>query len=786
MNSKTLKTLEFDKVKNNLLSFVGTPMGKKRVVSLEPSSDLDEVSHQIAQTKDGVDILRVKGGIPVPKLADISQSLKRLDINATLNGKELAAISKILRATNEVRDFFVKLDDAAIKLTTLDELADDLQVLPTLNKRLLLSIEGDGHVTDEASATLAGIRKSITSIEGQLRDQLNVLIHGTSSKYLSDAVVTIRNDRYVIPVKQEYRNHFGGVVHDQSASGQTLFIEPRQIVDLNNHLKQQQANEKEEIARILRELSELIAPYTAEIRQNAHLLGIFDFINAKAKYAKQINATEPMLSLENKVYLRQGWHPLLDMKKAVKNDIMLGDDYKAIVVTGPNTGGKTITLKTLGLIQLMGQAGLFIPAFEESRIGIFSDIFADIGDEQSIEQSLSTFSSHMTNIVDILAEIDEKALVLFDELGAGTDPQEGAALAISILDYVGSKGSYVIATTHYPELKAYGFERPQTINASMEFDVESLRPTYRLLLGIPGRSNALEISKRLGLEEVIVMQAKQLTAGQNQDLNDMIQDLVSKRHQVEEESIEVHQNLEESQKLHHDLEKKYEELANQREQLLDNARKRSNEIVEQATQKAEKIITQLRQMRLNSGKSIKENELIEAKAQLNKLEQPTNLRKNRVLRRAKQQQAFKPNDDVLVKSYGQRGVLLRKAGEHEWEVQLGILKMKVQEAELEKIKVEENSKKAIRTSVKSVGAVHVSPTLDLRGERYEEALVKADRYLDAAVLAGYASVTIIHGKGTGALRQGITDFLAQSRVVKSFKFSAPNAGGNGSTIVYLK
>lgn len=765
---------------------MGTPMGKKRVVSLEPSSDLDEVSHQIAQTKDGVDILRVKGGIPVPKLADISQSLKRLDINATLNGKELAAISKILRATNEVRDFFVKLDDAAIKLTTLDELADDLQVLPTLNKRLLLSIEGDGHVTDEASATLAGIRKSITSIEGQLRDQLNVLIHGTSSKYLSDAVVTIRNDRYVIPVKQEYRNHFGGVVHDQSASGQTLFIEPRQIVDLNNHLKQQQANEKEEIARILRELSELIAPYTAEIRQNAHLLGIFDFINAKAKYAKQINATEPMLSLENKVYLRQGWHPLLDMKKAVKNDIMLGDDYKAIVVTGPNTGGKTITLKTLGLIQLMGQAGLFIPAFEESRIGIFSDIFADIGDEQSIEQSLSTFSSHMTNIVDILAEIDEKALVLFDELGAGTDPQEGAALAISILDYVGSKGSYVIATTHYPELKAYGFERPQTINASMEFDVESLRPTYRLLLGIPGRSNALEISKRLGLEEVIVMQAKQLTAGQNQDLNDMIQDLVSKRHQVEEESIEVHQNLEESQKLHHDLEKKYEELANQREQLLDNARKRSNEIVEQATQKAEKIITQLRQMRLNSGKSIKENELIEAKAQLNKLEQPTNLRKNRVLRRAKQQQAFKPNDDVLVKSYGQRGVLLRKAGEHEWEVQLGILKMKVQEAELEKIKVEENSKKAIRTSVKSVGAVHVSPTLDLRGERYEEALVKADRYLDAAVLAGYASVTIIHGKGTGALRQGITDFLAQSRVVKSFKFSAPNAGGNGSTIVYLK
>ncbi|AUJ29389.1 MAG: endonuclease MutS2 [Liquorilactobacillus hordei] len=786
MNSKTLKTLEFAKVKKNLLPFVSTPMGEKQVTALEPSSDIVEIKKQIAQTKDGADILRMKGGIPVPKLSDISQSLKRLDIDASLNGKELAAIGKVLRATNEVRNFFVKLDDDAIELVSLDELADNLQVLPGVNKRLLTSIEGDGHVTDEASTALAGIRRSIAAVEGQLRDQLNVLVHGSSSKYLSDAVITIRNDRYVIPVKQEYRNHFGGVVHDQSASGQTVFVEPRQIVELNNRLKQQQANEKEEVIRILRELSELIAPYTTEIRQNVHVLGIFDFVNAKAKYAAQIKATEPLLSPENKVYLRQVWHPLIDMKVAVKNDIMLGDDYKAIVVTGPNTGGKTITLKTLGLIQLMGQSGLFIPAFEESRIGIFDNIFADIGDEQSIEQSLSTFSSHMTNIVSILSEVDDKSLILFDELGAGTDPQEGAALAISILDYVGSKSSYVMATTHYPELKAYAYERPQTINASMEFDIESLKPTYHLLLGIPGRSNALDISKKLGLDEVIIMQAKQLTAGQNQDLNDMIQDLVSKRHRLEEESIELHKNLDESRKLHDDLDKKYDDFVNQRENLLDDAKRKGNEIVEQATQKSEKIIAELRQMRLNAGTTIKEDELISAKARLNNLEQPTNLKKNRVLRRARENQTLKPNDDVLVKSYGQRGVLLRKAGNHEWEVQLGILKMKVMADDLEKIKVEDNKKTAIRTSVKSANTAHVSPTLDLRGERYEEALVKVDRYLDAAVLAGYSTVTIVHGKGTGALRKGITDFLAQSRAVKSFKFAAPNAGGNGATVVYFK
>ncbi|WP_057876239.1 endonuclease MutS2 [Liquorilactobacillus aquaticus] len=787
MNEKALEVLEYNKVIKKLFQFIVTPMGEKKVRNLRPSSDLAEIKEALAQTKDGADILRLKGGIPLPKLHNIQPYLKRLDIGASLNGKELAAIGRVLRATNEVRRFFIALDDEKIELEELYEITDNLQVLPEINKRLLEAVEVDGHVTDEASSLLRSVRKAITTTENQLRDRLSAFIHGNSAKYLSDAVITIRNDRYVIPVKQEYRNHFGGVVHDQSSSGQTLFIEPKAIVELNNRLKQQQLQEKEEIRRILQELSELIAPYTLELANNADILGTFDFVNAKAKYAASIKATEPRLSVENDIYLRQVWHPLLNMQEAVRNDIMLGKDYQAVVITGPNTGGKTITLKTLGLIQMMGQSGLFIPAFEASRIGIFKEIFADIGDEQSIEQNLSTFSSHMTNIVSILKNIDKHSLVLFDELGAGTDPQEGAALAIAILDAVGASGSYVLATTHYPELKAYGFDRPQTINASMEFDIDTLQPTYRLLIGIPGRSNALDISKRLGLDKQIINQARQLTRSDSQDLNNMIQDLVQKRRMAEEEHIGLQKNLRAAEKLHVDLEQKYQKFNNNRDDLLEKAKMKANQIVETASQESDKLISELRRMRLNAGTQVKENELIDAKTKMNRLHQPTNLRKNKVLQKAKRQQEFHPNDDVMVKSYGQQGVLLQKFSKNEWEVQLGILKMKINENDLEKIKVKDNNLgKSGRPTIKTARQSHVSPNLDLRGQRYEEAMTNVDRYMDAAILAGYASVTIVHGKGTGALRQGITNYLTQNRSVKSFKFASPNAGGNGATVVYFK
>lgn len=785
MNNKDLDTLEYNKIKQRLYQFATTEMGQQIINKLVPSDDLKTVQSTLNETQDGADILRLKGGIPIPHLNSISAYLKRLDMKADLNGKELAAIGAVLRTTNEVKKFLRDLQNDEVKLLTLYESVHNLQTIPEISRKLLLSIENDGHVTNDASTLLKSLRQQINATEETIRSKLADFTRQKKSKYLSDSVVTIRNDRYVIPVKSEYRGQFGGIVHDQSSSGATLFIEPREIVDLNNRLKKQQADEKEEIRRILAELSAEIAPFTAEIAQNSYILGELDFINAKAKFAASLKATQPQVSAENDIYLRQVWHPLLNLKKAVKNDIALGKDYQAIIITGPNTGGKTITLKTLGIIQLMGQSGLFISAAENSRIGVFSNIFADIGDEQSIEQSLSTFSAHMTNIVEILHSIDERSLALFDELGAGTDPQEGSALAIAILDALGAKGSYVIATTHYPELKVYGYERPGTINASMEFDSQTLRPTYRLLIGIPGRSNALDISLRLGLDKTIVTAARQLTAADSQNLNAMITDLVNKRHDAEERAINLQSELEKAEKLHADLEKNYTQFVSEREKLIEAAKAKANEIVTKTKEESASIIANLRKMRLDGGNSIKENELIDAQSQLNQLEKPIKLQKNKVLKRAKSKKEFKPNDDVLVTSYGQRGVLLQKLASHTWEVQLGILKMKIAESDLEKIKIEEKHAPRANTVLRSSSKQHVSPKLDLRGQRYEEAMNNVDHYIDASILAGYPSVTIVHGKGTGALRNGITQYLQQNSAVKNFEFAAPNAGGNGATIVYF-
>lgn len=410
MNRKSLAILEYDKIKHKLFQHATTEMGKRQVKRLSPSTDLDEIQVKLLQTKDGADILRLKGGVPIPQLTLITDHLKRLEIGATLNGKELAEISQVLRSANEVHHFFMALADEKVELNYLYELEEQLETLPQLAKRLQVSLEADGYVTDDASSLLRSLRRQISTTEATIRNRLVALTRGNNAKYLSGANVTIRNDRYVIPVRAEHKGKFGGIVHDQSSSGQTYFIEPREIVELNNRLKQEQVAEKEEILRILRELSEETMPYTAELAHDAKILGEFDFINAKAKYAKELKATQPLLSEQKDIYLRQVWHPLLEMDKAVKNDIILGKDYQAMVITGPNTGGKTITLKTLGLVQMMGQSGLFIPAFENSRIGVFKDIFADIGDEQSIEQSLSTFSSHMTNIVNILERVDQDSL----------------------------------------------------------------------------------------------------------------------------------------------------------------------------------------------------------------------------------------------------------------------------------------------------------------------------------------------------------------------------------------
>ena len=789
MNKRIYETLEFSSVKQMVAQYLQTAQGEEELGNLIPSTDETVINSWLNETADGLKVQRLRGGIPIPKIENIRPQMKRIEIGADLNGSELAQIARVLSTTGQVKKFIADLADSEIEFLRLYDWNDQLETMPELTRRLQSAIDEDGYVTDEASPELKIIRNNIRRSERTIREQLDGILRGNNARYLSDTIITMRNDRYVIPVKQEYRGVFGGVVHDQSSSGQTLFIEPKQIVESNNRLRQHQINERQEIERILAELSAELVPYQEEILHNAFVLGKFDLMNAKARFAKELKAVVPTISSENHVFFKQARHPLINQDIVVANDIMIGKDFQAVVITGPNTGGKTITLKTLGLLQLMGQSGLPIPAAEDSQMGIFHEIFADIGDEQSIEQSLSTFSSHMTNIVSILAKVDKDSLVLFDELGAGTDPQEGAALAIAILDALGAKSAYVMATTHYPELKVYGYNRSNTINASMEFDVDTLSPTYRLLIGVPGRSNAFEISKRLGLDAQVIAAAKQIMDGESQDLNEMIADLENRRKMTETEYLEVRHYVDEATKLQQELKEVYSYFFEEREKELAKAKKQANEIVDEAKEEAEVIISDLRKKQLAAGQgAVKEHELIDARSKLDNLHQTedNHLKKNKVLQKAKQAKKLKAGDEVLVASYGQRGILIKKMSDHNWQVQLGILKMTLPESELQSVAPVKEPVQRVVSTVRSDNSSHVATQLDLRGKRYEEALNEVDQYLDAAILAGYPQVTIVHGKGTGALRQGITDYLKNHRSVKSFEFAPPNQGGNGATVVKFK
>lgn len=791
MNSKIIKTLEFEKIRQQLAKFAATEIGKQQLLTLEPSTTFEDVQRKQDESDDGRKVLRLKGGIPVPRLANIGLPLKRLQIGGNLNGKEIAQIGRVLSTTKEVMSFFDWFREHEIAFFHLYEIIDGLVDLPDLRKRITSSVSDDGDILSDASVELRRIRQAIKSGEGAIRTKLDDLIR-TKASYLSETLVTIRNDRFVLPVKQEYRNAFGGIMHDQSATGQTLFIEPQAVLELNNKLRTLRADEKREEERILYELSALLEPHIQELRYNHEILAILDMINAKARYSESINGTKPHLSKENHVAIWAARHPLIDQEDVVANDLLIGEEYQALIITGPNTGGKTIALKTLGLIQLMGQAGLQIPAAEDSQIGIFTEIFADIGDEQSIEQSLSTFSSHMTNIVSFLDKANDQSLLLFDELGSGTDPQEGASLAISILDYIGAKGSYVMATTHYPELKVYAYNRPGTINASMEFNSESLAPTYRLQIGIPGRSNAFDISRRLGIPSQIIDQATGFIQEDSQSLNEMIADLEQKRRKAEQESHRLEKQIQESDRLLEELKRETETLELAKQKEIDKAKKEANSILSKTKEEAELLMQEIREMQMNVSKNaqVKEHELIGLRKQFDDLRQEDTVPSNKVLRREKEKKKLKVGDEVITESYGQRGILVEKSGQDQWVVQLGIMKMKLPETDLRRIQPEpeketRRTKRQIAT-VRSNTASHVSTQLDLRGFRYEEALQELDSYLDASLLAGYPQVTIVHGKGTGAIRKGVTDALKRHPQVKSFDFAPQSSGGNGATIAVFK
>ncbi|TPR22800.1 endonuclease MutS2 [Apilactobacillus timberlakei] len=784
MDTKVFDTLEYNKIKNKIYEYLTTKNGKNELSSLVPTNNDKSINLWLNETDDGMHVLRLDKEISIPKLDDITQYIKRLKIDATLNGNELSKINKVLKSANALVSFFDKMYEEHVSFKRLYDIVDEFQTIPTISKQLSLSIDDEGNILSSASKELNGIRKRIDKVKTDIRNIMNGYTK-KQAKYLTEPIVTIREDRMVIPVKAEYKNKFGGIVHDRSSSGQTLYVEPSSVIGLNNELRQNQIAERQEERRILIELSDLIRPYQWEIINNSKILGHLDFINAKAKYARKMKATKPLVSTDNRVNLKQSRHPLIDQDKVVANDLKIGEDNRAIVITGPNTGGKTITIKTLGVLQLMGQSGLFITANEESTIGVFDNVFADIGDEQSIEQNLSTFSSHMDNIVDILNNLTSKSLVLLDELGAGTDPKEGAALAMSILDKIGEVNSEVVATTHYPELKVYAYNRVKTTNASMEFDVDTLQPTYHLLMGIPGQSNGLNIAERLGLSDQIINEARSLTNQDSQDLNNMIVELTDQTKQARENAEYLRTQLADATKLHAELSDKFSKYQNQKERLVTEAKEKANEIAKKAKNKADHIIAELHKKQDQIGKvSVKENELINAKGELNSLRHDISLSNNKVLKKEKAKHDFHKGDDVLVKSYGQRGVLMSKMGNHSWEVQLGILKMKIDDTDLEKVKPEKENN--FTTRVKRSGSSGLSTTLDLRGHRYENAMHEVDQYLDSAVLAGYPSITIIHGKGTGALRKGVTNLLKRDRRVSDFGYSAPNAGGDGSTIVKLR
>ena len=778
MNKKILDILEFDKVKQLFEPYLQTEQGEMELAALTPTDKKESIETAFRELEDMEQILLEEPRFAVSTIQDVRPVAKRLEMEASLNIDELLALKAVLRVTHELKDFYDNLEN--VRLERLNRLFDNLVDLPRLQGGLQAINEG-GFVESFASEKLAKIRRRIQENEHQVREILQDLLK-SKADMLADAVIASRNGRNVLPVKNTYRNRIAGVVHDISASGNTVYIEPRAVVNLNEEIANHRADERYEIIQILEELSDTLRPHAAEIANNAWIIGHLDLIKAKYRFMRDFKAVVPEVSNNRSIQLLQLRHPLIE--NAVANDLHFTEDLTEIVITGPNTGGKTIMLKTLGLAQIMAQSGLPILADPGSRVGIFSQVFADIGDEQSIEQSLSTFSSHMTNIVSILNQVDTASLILLDELGAGTDPQEGAGLAIAILEDLRLRGIKTMATTHYPELKAYGIETAGVQNASMEFDTASLRPTYRFMQGVPGRSNAFEIARRLGLSETIIQDAMKMTNTDN-DVNQIIEKLEAQTLESRKRLDTIQEVEQENLKFNRALRKLYNELTRERETELNKAREEAKEIVDMALSESDRIL-----QGLHAKSQLKPHEIIEAKAQLKKLAPETvDLSKNKVLKKAKKARAPKVGDEILVISYGQRGTLVKQLKDGRWEAQVGLIKMTLEEKEFNLIKAE---KEAAQPKKRQVNVVKRSNTsgprarLDLRGKRYEEAMQELDGFIDQALLNNMAQVDIIHGIGTGVIREGVTKYLRRNKHVKSFEYAPQNAGGSGATIVTFK
>ena len=783
MKERTLRVLEFTKIREQLAGKALTEMGAERCRALVPSCDMAEIQLWQQETEEAAVVLQYIGGHPMMAFQDVRPFLALADKGATLSPKALLSIAELLRASRTARDALVT-DRGNTPL--LRQKAEGLCTLRHLEQDITDAILSEDEIADRASAELMNIRRHLRGATERIKEKLNQMVRNASfQKYLQDPIITVRNDRYVLPVKAEYRANVPGLVHDQSTSGATLFIEPMAAVEMGNELKQWELKERQEIERILAALSAEVAPYAGQLRETIDLLAELDFVFAKGLLAREMYAVTPKLNNEGRINIVRGRHPLIDREKVVPTNLWMGRDFTTLVITGPNTGGKTVTLKTVGLFTLMAQAGLQVPADIGTELAVFEQVFADIGDEQSIEQSLSTFSSHMVNIVSIMHEVTPHDLVLFDELGAGTDPTEGAALAQAILTRLLHIRVRTLATTHYSELKAFALSTKGVENASVEFDVETLRPTYRLSIGVPGKSNAFEISRKLGLPENLIDAAKELISGENIRFEDVIANAEYHRQVAEREREIAAQASAETIRLRDEAEKLRKEMEEKRETTMRKAREDARRLMEQTRRESESIIADLKRMKKEMNSPDAQTNAIRKRIEqgVDSLSEGLTKKVDNTL----PPKTVKPGDRVEILTLGQQGTVL-SAPDSKGEVQLqaGIMKFKAHLSQLRLIREEQPKQKAtVRANTGAMTRV-VKMECDVRGMTLDEALNAVDQYLNEAVLAGMGEVSIIHGKGTGVLRSGIQQHLKRHMLVKSYRLGVYGEGEDGVTVVTLK
>ena len=791
MNNKALISLEFNKIKEILKKYSVTFMGEQKIDDLLPTSNIKAIHSMQKETTEAVSILLRKNSIPIVPVSDIKQILDKVNIGATLLPSELLNIADVLRTSRKLKEYFFNSDIEAESYERLSEYFENLYTNISIEDEISRCIKNEDELDDRASKELYDIRKSIGDLETKIKNKLNDIIHSSStSKFLQDSVVTFRNDRYVVPVKQEYRNEIPGLIHDSSSSGSTLFIEPNAIFDMNNGIKELKIKEQLEIERILALLTQMVSPLTSLILDTMSQIGEIDFIFAKAKYSIETNSFEPIIHSDGYCNFKKARHPLIAPDKVVPIDVWFGKDFNSLIITGPNTGGKTVTLKTIGLLCIMAQSGLHIPASENTEVCVFENIYTDIGDEQSIEQSLSTFSAHMTNIVNILNNVTEKDLVLIDELGSGTDPVEGAALAMSILEYLYSINCKTIATTHYSELKTFAIQTAGIENASCEFDIETLRPTYKLLIGIPGKSNAFAISQKLGLNQKIIERANTFLTEDNIKFEDVLSDMEHNRRKAHEERELSQKLLNEATKTKEQITDEKEKFEKKKAEILANAKQKARDILLDAENEANEIIKELTKLKKSNSSSVNK----QAEEKRNELKKSiSDIQKDLILPNSENINPISPDKiqvgiKVHIPSLNQDATVVSKPDKKQnIIVQSGLVKLTIHISQVELLKKEETKNKAKAATQRiSNKSQNISTEIKLLGMTVDEAVNELDKYLDSAYLSSISIVRVVHGKGTGLLRKGIHQYLKSHPHVKSYRLGLYGEGDTGVTIVELK